>query len=91
MTQKEYPEGPTPEEFDSIKWDLERQFGLDDDDMTADQIVGQVKEFAQKNGGQIYTQVDGETQRVYSRGLRFANRTGLYEVVRLEEYAVDNS
>lgn len=91
MTQKKYPEELTFDEFDSIKWDLELQFGLDDDDVSADQIVRQVKEFAQKIDGQIYTQVDGETERVYSRGLRFVNRTGLYEVVKLEGYAVDNS
>ena len=83
MMQK-YPEEITPEEFDSTKWDFAKQFGLDDDRPT-NQIVQQVKEFAQKTGGQIYTQVDGETDRVYSRGLRFVNRTGLYEIVKLED------
>ena len=90
MTQKEYPEELTFEEFDSIKWYSAKQFGLDDDRST-EQIVQQVKEFAEKTGGQIYTQVDGETDRVYARGLRFVNRTGLYEVVKLEGYRVDNS
>ncbi len=90
MMQKEYPEELTPEEFDSTKWDFAKQFGLDDDRPT-NQIVQQVKEFAQKTSGQIYTQVDGDTDRVYSRGLRFVNRTGLYEIVKLEGYTVDNS
>jgi len=89
MTQKEYPEELTFEEFDSIKWDFAKQFGLDDD-RPINQIVQEVKEFAKKTGGQIYTQVDGETDIIYSRGLRFANRTGLYDVVKLEGYAVDN-
>lgn len=90
MTQKEYPEELTFEEFDSIKWEFAKQFGLDDD-RPIDQIVQEIKEFAQKTGGQIYTQVDGETDRVYSRGLRFVNGTGLYEVVKLEGHTVDNS
>jgi hypothetical protein len=90
LKQKEYPEELTFDEFDSIKWDSAKQFGYDDDRSTG-LIAQEVKEYAEKTGGQIYSQVDAESEVVYARGLRFVNRTGLYEVVRLEGYTVDNS
>lgn len=90
MKQKEYPEELTFDEFDSIKWDSAKQFGYDDD-RPIGQIAREVKEYAEKTGGQIYSQVDAESEVVYSRGLRFVNRTGRYEVVKLGGYKVDNS
>lgn len=89
-TQKEYPEELTFDEFDSIKWDSAKQFGYDDD-RPIGQIAQDVKEYAERTGGQIYSQVDADSEVVYSRGLRFVNRTGRYEVVKLEGYTVDNS
>ena len=37
---------------------------------------------AAKIGGQIYTQVDGDTDILYSKGIRFVNRTGIYAVIK---------
>jgi hypothetical protein len=38
--------------------------------------------YAGKTGGQIYTQVDGDTDRIYSKGIHYVNRTGIYAVVK---------
>jgi hypothetical protein len=39
------------------------------------------KEFAASNGGQVYTQVDADNDRVvYLRGVHLVNRTGVYAV-----------
>ena len=40
------------------------------------------KKYANKIRGQIYTQVDGDTDRIYSKGIRFVNRTGIYAVIK---------
>lgn len=40
------------------------------------------KKYAGKIGGQVYTQVDGDRDRIYSKGVRFINRTGIYAVVK---------
>ena len=86
---KQYPDELTLDEFDEMFYTGKakvRQFGLDKE---AD--VQDVLKYARKIDGQIYTQVDGDKDRMYSKGLRFVNRTGLYEVVKLEGYEADNS
>ncbi len=86
---RNFPDELTFDQFDDIGWES-KQFGLDDDRSLTD-IVEDVIAYALDNKGQIYTQVDGETDRVYSKGLRWINRTGLYEVVTGEDFEVDNS
>ena len=44
--------------------------------------LGWAKKYAQKIGGQVYTQVDGDTDRLYSKGIRYVNRTGIYAVIK---------
>ena len=39
-------------------------------------------EYAREHGGQVYTQVDGEEDRMYTRGVHVVNRTGIHAVVR---------
>lgn len=39
--------------------------------------------YAKKSNGQIYTQVDGDDDVVYSKGIHYVNRTGQYAVVKL--------
>lgn len=63
------------------------------DELTCDQM-GRYKTFrifqdarkadiyAKKIHGQIYTQVDGDTDVVYSKGIHYVNRTGVYGVVK---------
>jgi hypothetical protein len=63
------------------------------DEMTCDQM-GRYKTFrifqdvkiaygyAKKTNGQIYTQVDGDTDVVYSKGIHYVNRTGVYAVIK---------
>jgi len=38
-------------------------------------------DFIEMNSGQLYTQVDAGTDRAYSKGNCFVNRTGIYAVV----------
>ena len=83
---KKYPDELTLDEFDDMLWTGEKQFGLE-----KDANIDEIKKYAKKIDGQIYTQVDGEEDRVYSKGLRFVNRTGIYEVVKLDGYEADNS
>lgn len=63
------------------------------DELTCDQIecyralrifedLKKARGHAEKIGGQIYTQVDGDTDVVYSKGIRFVNRIGVYAVVK---------
>jgi hypothetical protein len=40
--------------------------------------------YAEKTRGQIHTQVDGDTDVVYSKGIHYVNRTGVYAVITLE-------
>lgn len=77
-----YPEELSLDEFDSMKWDEEKQFGLDDNRHNS-LIQDDVEEYAEKTGGQIYTQVEEEGYIYYQRGLQWVNRTGIWEVVRL--------
>lgn len=86
---KQYPDELTLDEFDEMFYTgraKTRQFGLEQE-----ANVQEVLKYANKIGGQIYTQVDGDQDRIYSKGLRFVNRTGVYEVVKLEGYEADNS
>lgn len=87
---KEYPEELTFDQFDSIGWDSTKQFGLDDS-RPNDDIVKDVLEYAKKTGGQIYTQVDDDDDRLYAKGMRFVNRTGIWEVVHKKGWKEDNS
>lgn len=60
------------------------------DEMTFDEIdelegevfddMAKAKEHAGRTGGILYTQVDGDDDRVYVRGNAFVNRTGMYFV-----------
>ena len=63
------------------------------DELTFDQIecykalrifedLKKARGYAEKTGGQIYTQVDGDTDRLYSKGIRYVNRTGIYAVIK---------
>ncbi len=83
-----FPDCLTFDQFDDMGWES-KQFGLDDD-RSPTKIVEDVIKYALDTKGQIYTQVDGDTDRVYSKGLRFVNRTGLYEVVTGQDLEVDN-
>lgn len=87
---REYPEELTFDEFDDMPWDSAKQFGLNDN-RELSEIVKDVLAFAEKTKGQIYTQVDGDEDRIYSRGMQFVNRTGLWEVVKIKGMKVDNS
>lgn len=40
------------------------------------------RDYAEKTGGRIYTQVDGDTDRIYSKGVHYVNRTGIYAVIK---------
>jgi len=85
----QFPDELTFDQFDDMGWES-KQFGLDDD-RSLTEIVEDVIAYALETKGQIYTQVDGDTDRVYSKGLRFVNRTGLYEVVTGQDHLeVDN-
>ncbi|MEX0656260.1 MAG: hypothetical protein WD154_01780 [Nitrosopumilaceae archaeon] len=44
--------------------------------------LARAKKYADKIRGQIYTQVDGDGDILYSKGIRFVNRTGIYAVIR---------
>lgn len=81
-----YPDELTLDEFDDTPWIKNKQFGLD-----RQANIEEIKKYAEKTNGQIYTQVDGDNDRMYSKGLRLANRTGIYEVVKLDGYEADNS
>ncbi|CAE6502305.1 conserved hypothetical protein [Candidatus Nitrosotenuis uzonensis] len=37
---------------------------------------------ATNTGGQIYTQVDGDPNILYSKGIHLVNRTGIYAVIK---------
>ena len=63
------------------------------DELTFDQIecyralrifedLKKARGYAEKAGGQIYTQVDGYTDRTYSKGIHYVNRTGIYAVIK---------
>ncbi len=63
------------------------------DELTCDQMgryrtfrvfedLKKTKEYATKIDGQIYTQVDGDTDVIYSKGIRYVNRTGIYAVIK---------
>jgi hypothetical protein len=63
------------------------------DEMTCDQMgryktfrifqdIKKAYDYAEEIRGQIYTQVDGDTDVVYSKGIRYVNRTGIYAVVK---------
>jgi hypothetical protein len=89
VPSKPYPDELTLDEFDDMFYTGKakaRQFGLE-----KEANVQEVVQYAKEIGGQIYTQVDGDQDRMYSKGLRFVNRTGLYEVVKLDGYEADNS
>lgn len=62
------------------------------DEMTCDQMgryknfeifqdVKKAVRYAKNVNGQIYTQVDGDGDILYSKGIRFVNRTGRYAVI----------
>ena len=46
------------------------------------QSLACAKKYVKKIKGQIYTQVDGDSDILYSKGIRFVNRTGTYAVVK---------
>lgn len=91
----EYPEGLSFPAFDLMPWDFTKQFGVEDEyeDMPYHEVAKAVKKFATENGYQIYTQVDADNHdgEMYSMGLRFVNRTGVYEVVHIDGLKPNNS
>lgn len=86
----QYPDELTFDQFDMMKWESTKQFGLDDD-RDLGKIAKEVVSFAQVTGAQIYTQVDGETDTMYSKGLRICNRTGMWEVVKMKGLKINNA
>lgn len=63
------------------------------DELTCDQIecyktlkmfddLKKANDYSDKMKGYIYTQVDGDGDILYSKGIRFVNRTGRYAVVK---------
>lgn len=63
------------------------------DELTCDQIecyktlrifedLKKAKDYSDKTKGHIYTQIDGDGGIMYSRGIRFVNRTGIYGVIK---------
>ncbi len=78
-----YPEELTFDQFDDIGWDFEQQFGLDDPRANSP-IVREAFDLIKKHNGELvlYTQVDGEEDRVYVRGHHVVNRTGIWWVVK---------
>lgn len=63
------------------------------DEMTCDQMghyktfrifqdVKKAWSYAEKTCGQIYTQIDGDIDVVYSKGIHYVNRTGIYAVIK---------
>lgn len=63
------------------------------DELTCDQIecyktlrifedLKKAKKYSEKMKGHIYTQVDSDGGILYSKGIRFVNRTGMYAVVK---------
>jgi hypothetical protein len=66
------------------------------DELTCDQMgcyktfkifqdVKKAWSYAKKTHGEIYTQVDGDDDVVYSKGLHYVNRTGIYAVIKHQE------
>ena len=76
-----FPEILYPSQFDRYCFDFERQFGLDGEGMRQDAV-----DFAEKTGGEIYTQVDSARGIIYERGLHYVNSTGIYHVVKKNGY-----
>jgi hypothetical protein len=75
---KDYPDELTIRQADRFK-DFESFYELEE-----------AKGYAERTGGQIYTQVDSGSDypdRLYSKGIRFVNRTGVYIVVRHSRHA----
>jgi len=85
-----YPDELTFDQFDMLKWESAKQFGLDDD-RDLHKIAEEVASYAQVTGAQIYTQVDGETDTMYSKGMRICNRTGMWEVVTMKGLKINNA
>lgn len=77
MKQKdEYPTADLPEPF-LTTIDLEDALGIQDED--AFKLLKFLKAIG---AGEIYTEIDDEKNRVlYSRGLHWINRTGVYAFV----------
>ena len=85
---EKYPEELTFDEFDSIKWDFEKEFGLYDDRPNGS-ICLSVFNYMKKRDRTyvLYTQVDGDSgDRIYSRGHHLCNRTGIWWVVKSKEF-----
>lgn len=82
-----YPDTLTFDEFDSIKWDFEKQFGLNDDRPNTPILEEAIQLIRQNEGKMVlYTQVDGDDgERVYSKGNHIVNRTGIWWVVKSKE------
>ncbi len=89
-----FPDELSFDQFDDMGWES-KQFGLGSDEvLTNNQVARKTLNYANKTGGQIYTQVDWDAAPDYcgySKGMRFCNRTGLYEVVTGQSLKVDNT
>jgi len=87
----EFPDELTFDQFDKLGWES-KQFGLNDSRQNSE-IAEDVLKYTKKTGGQIYTQVDWDAlpdYRGYSKGMRFVNRTGIWEVITGVKLRVDN-
>lgn len=88
-----YPQILSFDEFDSIPWDFEEQFGLDDD-CPIEEIEKEAIACAEIEGAKLYVQIDDPNgpDRVYHLGIpdRFHNKTGIYEVVKFDYWELPN-
>ena len=89
-----FPDELSFDQFDNMGW-VSKQFGLGkDESLTFHQVATKALNYAKKTGGQIYTQIDWSAPPDYcgySKGLRFCDRTGVYEVVTSQNLKVDNT
>jgi len=84
---KKYPDELTFDEFDAIRWDIEKQFGLEDD--SSNNVIEQkAVKFIKLHQHTLvlYTQVDGDSgDRIYAKGHHIVNRTGIWWAVKSQE------
>ena len=73
---RNYPEELTLDEFDDHHWDF----------VKISEGGAKIDRLAKMYLGMRYTQVDGENDRVYLRGVHVVNATGVYAFVYNREY-----
>jgi len=99
---KEYPDELTIDEFESFSAGAKEILYFDeyeDQNLGTGSIVIEdntkrwqaMKIYAERINGQIYTEVDLEDEVGYSKGPRIVNSLGLYVVIKIPGFKVDNS